>query len=435
MTAADTNQQLKEAIAAAKAGRRQEAHQLLMAVLQADEENELAWLWLSGVVSSVEERRICLENVLTLNPDNKIAQRGLAKLGPPPHEDKTAPASDNETEEKVMRREYVPFSPASAILYPERHVQEVRWHEPKVPQRAARAEFQPASSYDDVWSRNVEMCAYCAHELTADDSKCPQCNRSLDGKRFKYEKASSQLHVYWVLLVGLGQLFLIEAIINVVVGHNYPVAIGYLSLLVVLWGLAAGVYMRQAWAFYSSLIVLLLVLTGFLVNSVVDIDFSALGLAAFDSSIRQFVSSFFRGLLGFLSSFEIATAVLALFYGFFKAAPEFERKETRLVASVTQGRHTAPDYHNIARRLAEKGLWASAILHWQRAAAQEPGQVTYQKQLGLAYARLGFYQRSADVLQSAYEMSTHPPIKAELEKNLRLVRAKLAEQQGETAVT
>jgi tetratricopeptide (TPR) repeat protein len=428
MTAADINQQLQDAIAAAKAGQRQEAHRLLMAVLKADEENELAWLWLSGVVSDREQRRICLENVLTLNPDNQIARRGLAKLVRPSQENESTPQPDIETEEKVMRREYVPFSPASAILYPERQVQEVRWQEPKVPQKAARAEIRQTSSYDDVWSRNAEICAYCAQELAYDDRKCPSCKRSLDSKRFTYEKASSNLHVYWVLLAGLGQLFLIEAIVSVIMGPNYPVAVGYLFLMLFLWGLAAGVYLRQSWAYFSSLIVLLLILTGFLVNSVVDIDFSALGLAAFDSSIRTFVSSFIGGLLKFLAAFEIATAVLALFYGFFKAGPEFEQKETRLVASVAKGRHTAPDYHNIARRLAEKGLWASAILHWQRAAAQEPGQVTYQKQLGLAYARLGFYRRSTDVLQSAYEMSTYPPVKAELEKNLRLVQAKLAEQ-------
>jgi tetratricopeptide (TPR) repeat protein len=178
-----------------------------------------------------------------------------------------------------------------------------------------------------------------------------------------------------------------------------------------------------------------MVLTGFLLNSVVEIDYASMGLAAMDSSIREFVSSFIAGVLSFLTTFEVATAVLALFYGIFKAGPEFERKETRLAASVAKGRHTAPDYHNIARRLSDKGMWASAILHWQRAAAQEPGQVAYQKQLGLAYAQLGFYERSRDVLQSAHDMSSHPPTKAELAKNLRRVQAKLAQSQGETAVT
>ena len=435
MSSAEVNQQLKAGIAAAKSGHREEAHQLLMDVLRADEENELAWLWLSGVVKSEKERRICLENVLTLNPDNQIARRGLAKLGPAADDPPPPSEIEAETEEKVMRREYVPFSPASAILYPERQVQEVRWHEPKVPQKAVRAEIRPTSTYDDVWSRNVDICAYCAQELAIDAVECPKCKRKLSSKSFTYERPTSDLHVYWVLLVGLGQLFFIEALVNVLLGPNYIVAGGYLLLMLLFWGLAAGVYFRQSWAHMSSLIALLIVLTGFLLNTVVEVNYSALGLAALDTSIRTFVSSFIGGLLDFLSVFEVATAVLALFYGIFKAGPEFERKETRLIASVAKGRHTAPDYHNIARRLAEKGLWASAILHWQRAAAQEPGQVTYQKHLGLAYARLGFYQRGVDVLQSAYDLSTHPPIKAELAKQLRLVQAQLAAQQGETAVT
>ncbi|MCB9421844.1 MAG: hypothetical protein H6667_18735 [Ardenticatenaceae bacterium] len=426
MATEDAAQQLKAGITAAKAGNREEALRLLMAVLRADEENETAWLWLSGVVASKKERRICLENVLTLNPDNQIAQRGLAKLGPPSTPAPT-PDSNSETEEKVMRREYVPFSPASAILYPERQVQEVRWHEPKIPQKANLAEIRQTSTYDDVWSRNVDICAYCAEELAFDAVQCPKCKRNISSKRFTYENPSSNLHVYWVLLVGLGQLFLIEAIVNVILGPNYIMAGGYLLLLLLFWGLAAGVYLRQFWAYMLSLIALLLVLTAFLLNSVVTVDYAALGLAALDSSIKTFVGSFISGLLQFLTTFEVVTAVLALFYGIFRAGSDFERKQTQLIASATSGRRTAADYHNIARRLAEKGLWASAILHWQRAAAQEPGQVAYQKHLGLAYARLEFYQRSRDVLQSAYDMSTHPPTKAELAKHLQKVEEKLAE--------
>ena len=71
---------LNRAIIAAKAGRNAEARQLLEAVLDADERNERAWLWLSGVVDSDEERTICLENVLSINPTNQAARRGLAML-------------------------------------------------------------------------------------------------------------------------------------------------------------------------------------------------------------------------------------------------------------------------------------------------------------------------------------------------------------------
>lgn len=71
---------LNKAIIAAKAGRKTEARHLLEAVLDADERNEQAWLWLSGAVDSNEERVICLENVLAINPDNQAARKGLAAL-------------------------------------------------------------------------------------------------------------------------------------------------------------------------------------------------------------------------------------------------------------------------------------------------------------------------------------------------------------------
>ena len=80
----DMETTLDQAIVAAKAGRRGEARRLLEAVLAVDERNEQAWLWLSGVVDDDEERIICLENVLTINPHNEAARRGLAALGATP---------------------------------------------------------------------------------------------------------------------------------------------------------------------------------------------------------------------------------------------------------------------------------------------------------------------------------------------------------------
>ncbi|MBE9508681.1 MAG: tetratricopeptide repeat protein [Chloroflexi bacterium] len=71
---------LRRGIATAQAGRKQEAHQMLLRVTELDERNEQAWLWLSEVVESFEDRRICLENVLTINPDNSHAQAGLRWL-------------------------------------------------------------------------------------------------------------------------------------------------------------------------------------------------------------------------------------------------------------------------------------------------------------------------------------------------------------------
>jgi tetratricopeptide (TPR) repeat protein len=96
---------LQRGIEAARAKRTAEARELLMQCVQLDEQNEQAWLWLSGVVESLDDRRVCLDNVLALNPANQRAQAGLrwldqhAPLPPPgpvehcPHCDAPLPAS------------------------------------------------------------------------------------------------------------------------------------------------------------------------------------------------------------------------------------------------------------------------------------------------------------------------------------------------------
>lgn len=71
---------LKQGIQAVKAGRTEEARQILMEVVERDERNEQGWLWLSGVVETLHDRRICLENALAINPDNAHARSGLQWL-------------------------------------------------------------------------------------------------------------------------------------------------------------------------------------------------------------------------------------------------------------------------------------------------------------------------------------------------------------------
>ena len=77
----DTTELLQKGIALAKAGRREEARNILLQVVEQDERNESAWLWISGVVDTDDDKAIALENVLTLNPNNEWAKRGLQLMG------------------------------------------------------------------------------------------------------------------------------------------------------------------------------------------------------------------------------------------------------------------------------------------------------------------------------------------------------------------
>lgn len=70
---ASIDELLQKGINAAKSKQVAEARSLLKQVVELEPRNETAWLWLSGVVETDEQRIVCLENVLDINPANKVA--------------------------------------------------------------------------------------------------------------------------------------------------------------------------------------------------------------------------------------------------------------------------------------------------------------------------------------------------------------------------
>lgn len=77
---ASSTEVLQRAIQAARAGRKVEARDLLLDLVDVDPRNEMAWIWLSGLVDSLEDRIIACENALTINPANEKVQAYLAEL-------------------------------------------------------------------------------------------------------------------------------------------------------------------------------------------------------------------------------------------------------------------------------------------------------------------------------------------------------------------
>jgi len=56
---------------------RERARELLLEVVEYDNNNIQAWLWLSTVMNDLSDKAACLQNILTLDPGNKQAQAGL----------------------------------------------------------------------------------------------------------------------------------------------------------------------------------------------------------------------------------------------------------------------------------------------------------------------------------------------------------------------
>jgi tetratricopeptide (TPR) repeat protein len=417
---------LDQGIEAARRGDDALALRYLQEAVEAEPENETAWLWLSAVVESDDDKRLCLENVLVLNRNSEPARRGLSRL---------AAAQDDEPQEQdqFIRRRVTPLTPAGAILYPERQERIWSWSEPEELQQSTVAGFSAESSYDDVWQGSSDLCAYCATEVAADDSRCHGCGRALSTSAFRYPKASSNLTIYWVLILGVAQIALALVLVNLL-GGGSPASLAWQTVVLIgMVILAVGLVFCRFWSYLGSVVALLMTLAamiiGWLLGPAVDDSIAQLTGREFFLVLAETPYALFaKPFSAFLRLLQYIAVPLALLFALFRVGPDFERVKERRVASLERGISDASRYYGAGADYAERGMWASAVLHYQRAAAIEPARPFYQRVLGEAYAQLGHYQRSLDVLESARQLTRDPEARAAIEQ-------RIAEVEREAAVT
>ncbi len=67
-------------IQTARKGNKQSARMIFQQILDADKQNERAWLWMAAVAESPEDRARYLNTVLRLNPNNQTAHKELQRM-------------------------------------------------------------------------------------------------------------------------------------------------------------------------------------------------------------------------------------------------------------------------------------------------------------------------------------------------------------------
>jgi tetratricopeptide (TPR) repeat protein len=71
---------LKQAIEAARAGRELTARDIFLEIVERDPRNEVAWMWLTGLLDSLDDCIYACEMVLDINPGNLKARQYLDQL-------------------------------------------------------------------------------------------------------------------------------------------------------------------------------------------------------------------------------------------------------------------------------------------------------------------------------------------------------------------
>jgi hypothetical protein len=167
MTPAEVQQTLQSGIAALKRGEKDAARDLLVRVVEADEANETAWLWLSAALDSPDDQILALENVLAINPDNASAQKGLSQLRllqaqQPIIEEETPVVIDSAPEQDVGDESLVDEEESATPAMFERE------------EDIHLTPLESVSALDDPY-----QCLYCGAPAIAELKRCPECNRKL----------------------------------------------------------------------------------------------------------------------------------------------------------------------------------------------------------------------------------------------------------------
>jgi hypothetical protein len=374
---------LSEGIAAARANQHARARALLLRVIAANERNERAWLWLSGVVESDEDRLICLENVLALNPENLRAQAGLRWL-----QERGAVAEPQQSDEPGLQG----GGPAEVT-----------------PPRAAVSRFE----------LSPRGCVYCGKILESAEKSCPFCGGQLAVRQFRRAERSPLgylLHIYWWMLGGLNvaDLLIITYLWNRLDRVPSPIK-PYLRYL-------TGPVITQE-AFVGSpaatdlwVDVARLVLLGLAIFCVVDgagliwrrprAHTWGLGLAALHLVFGA--ALFVLGFLGYLPAVLRALFTVMVTVFMFNTVEDFSQIERRERLEPDRRLRNDVDYYARGREYEKRGMWAKALLHWRRANALNPGRDTYYGAMARAYGQLGYFDEALSAAEDAIRVSREP---------------------------
>src|SRR5712692_2537695 len=157
MESVDLRTLLNQGIQAVKGNDRARARELLLQVLDADDRNEPAWLWLAAALDEPADQLMALERVLAINPRHPQALAGaqalrlrLGQVVAQPAPDQGL-AAEPANQRSSLQAEPIPGATDLA--------QTASGPEPAIAAEPAVATYDTLSAEDDPF-----QCAYCGRQ-------------------------------------------------------------------------------------------------------------------------------------------------------------------------------------------------------------------------------------------------------------------------------
>jgi tetratricopeptide (TPR) repeat protein len=431
---------LRRGIAAVKEGQRDRARDLLMHVVEQDEENISAWMWLSGVVDDLEDREICMENVLTLDPDNEVARRGLAwvraerqKRGPQIPQAAGPPATPPSVTADCARRGGAPCPPRPGVS-------KTAWRQTWT--AGVPCSPRPGPPAKEPWDHPTDplLCPYCASPTQEDDRRCPMCGGDLWIQVRRREEPSWWLWNVVVIQLALTVLLaVLPLVILTFVAYQVIGELNPFPLLPVYMGLSSDVAPQVASAALERVPRLYVL--------------AVAGLALF--SLIMLIATYLRwkpvfytllGQFALLLAGSIVAAALGQYYGIIcggagslvslvmlfivlQLEDDFLSDSRRIYYGIGGKVKSGMAMLAQGRSYARQKMWALAVLYLRAAVGRAPEQVAGHVELARAYIHLGRHNLAGRALQEARRSHPDDPQVIEL---TALLNGQRAAQEGRT---
>ncbi len=452
---------LHQAIAAARDGRRDDARALLLHLLEADPRNERAWLWLSGVVDDPEDVKICLENVLALNPSNPRARQGLewlhARMGlplPPRPPDQTGSHLEREIDPRTLsvarlRAYRATLAVVEPVAPPTPKPDPISAPVPSTSQsrsaatRANPAPAPPAPAPAAATARTAVAppstapahrlasvapvddatipCPYCGAPTVETQRRCTQCGGNLLVRIAPSDERSLTVQALVWLWRGGAVAALLIALVFPALGvflyqeapaNSFPIGILIPAVILALvaiigFSVAQQLAQRAAWALYLAAGLTTVGLIGALALAVRPDTLTAMldRLTGATSIPSAWLPPLMAGarLIAIGAGVAHLAAIALTIAGYDAIVGRLERFRHILKPSD----HLT--HYNNGVALKNRGMWHVAALEWEWAVKKAPYDVTYLRALGLAYARLKQFDKARSMIDRALQAAPDNP--------------------------